>query len=111
MIKKRKTFAWSVKIWMAGNVADAERVCRQYCWEAGLCVTVTPTNYIYTGGSQSGFVVGLINYARFPVEESSELLQKAEELAKRLMTDLYQMSCSIETPTDSYYYERTSEIR
>jgi len=108
MIKKQAP-SFSVKIWMAGDVADAERVCREYCFDVGLCVTVTPTNYIYTGGAQSGFVVGLINYARFPTLETDQLVVVAEQLAEKLMYSLFQNSFSIETPVHTYYYEREKD--
>jgi hypothetical protein len=40
-------------IYIAGPVAKIESVCRKFC-ERGMCVTVTPTTYIYTGGSEGG---------------------------------------------------------
>lgn len=95
----------SVKIWMAGNVADAERVCRHFCYEVSLCVTVTPTNYIYAGGEQSGFIVGLINYPRFPTDKAN-IDGTADLLAHMLAEELCQRSWTIETPTHTYYHER-----
>lgn len=44
----------------------ARKVIQGYVDEAKLCVTLTPTEYIYTGGSEPGFIVGLISYPRFP---------------------------------------------
>ena len=58
-------------IWIAGSAADAERLCRDYCNRVGLCVTVTPTVFIYTGGAQSGVLVRLFNYPKFPAERDS----------------------------------------
>lgn len=104
-VNKKSSPSYSVKIWMAGNVADAEKVCRHFCWDVGLCVTVTPTNYIYTGGEQSGFVVGLINYPRFPALPNV-IEETAERLAKALAEELCQKSWTIETHSQTYYYER-----
>ena len=46
-----------------------EEAVQDYCNEMGLCVTVTKTNYIFTGGSEEGYIIGLINYPRFPTKE------------------------------------------
>lgn len=89
--------SYPVSIFVAGDVRDAERICRAYCAEIGLCVTVTPTNYIYTGGSQSGVIVGLINYPRFPAEPGL-IWAKAHALALKLIHGLYQESASIQAP-------------
>lgn len=77
--------------------AKARDICRAYCDEAGLCVTVTDTDYTYTGGGEPGVIVGLINYPRFP-KEPSEIFAKAEALAHLLIDGLHQQSCSIQAP-------------
>lgn len=48
---------------------DVEEHCQNYCDKHGLCVTITKTNYIFTGGSEEGYIIGLINYPRFPVSQ------------------------------------------
>lgn len=73
-------------IYMAGDVAQAKQVCREHCFFVGLCVTVEPVDYIYTGGEEAGFRVGLINYPRFPTT-SDDLRTKAFELADTLMIE------------------------
>lgn len=91
---------WEIKIFIAGDAAIARQICRQWCFEVGACVTVTPTNYIYTGGEESGVIVGIINYARFPtpVEDGRA---NAHVLAERLRVGLCQHSYSILTPDQS----------
>lgn len=81
-------------IFMAGDLAQAKQVCREYCFEVGLCVTVEPVDFIYTGGEEAGFKIGLINYPRFP-SAHDELYNRAAELADRLMVRLCQHSYSI----------------
>jgi ferredoxin len=34
---------------MAGDVATAHRVARDFCYQTGACLTVTPSKFIYTG--------------------------------------------------------------
>jgi hypothetical protein len=98
-----KTY-WT-RIYMAGNVADAERVCRGYCFNVGACVTVAPTEYVYSGGQESGIVVGFINYPRFP-KEPSAIAAQAETLAAMLADALFQRSYTIETPERTRWFTR-----
>lgn len=95
--------SYPVSIFIAGDARDAERVCRAYCNEIGLCVTVTPTNYIYTGGSQAGVIVGLINYPRFPAEPDA-IWEKAECLGHLLLAGLYQETFTIQAPDRTAFF-------
>lgn len=93
------------RIYMAGALEDAERVCRAHCFSVGLCVTVTPTAYIYSGGQEAGFIVGFINYPRFPCSPEA-LDARAEVLAQLLADALHQRSFTIETPTETRWHSR-----
>ena len=93
---------------MAGAIADAERVCREYCLEVGLCVSVTPTQYVYTGGQEAGFIVGLINYPRFPLLPGA-IDERAVALGMRLMVALCQLSFTVEMPSTTRWYSRRQE--
>lgn len=75
-------------------IDEARRVIQKYVNEVGLCVTLTPTEFIYTEGSEPGFAVGLINYPRFPSKPTT-LLAHAEKLAALLQDDLRQLRVSI----------------
>lgn len=55
-----------VTIWMAGDLATAHRVVREFCYAEGACFTVTASKFIYTAGEEDGFAIGLVNYPRFP---------------------------------------------
>src|SRR3546814_13709202 len=80
---------------MAGGMWDAQNVCNAYCDEVGFCVSLTRTDFSYTGGSEPGFIVGLINYPRFPAAPDV-LWAHAEALAARLRLALKQDSYSIQ---------------
>ena len=95
--------AYPVTIYMAGDVAKAREICRRYCDDVGLCVTLTPTEYIYTNGQESGFAVGLINYARFPADPV-EIEANAESLANQLREFLGQQSYTIQTAIRSTWH-------
>lgn len=96
-------------IFIAGDFEIAKQVCREHCWAAGLCVTVEPLTYIYTGGEETGVRVGLINYPRFPATHD-ELRNKACELAERLMRGLCQQSYSVVGPDKTEWYSRRDEV-
>jgi hypothetical protein len=91
-IKTAPTF--EAKIYIAGDLGMIKQICAAFCLEAGLCVTVKPLNFIYTGGVEAGASIGLINYPRFP-SEPDQIRGKATALAERLRRDLSQHSYSI----------------
>lgn len=86
---------YTVRLYMAGDVQEAKRVLRRECYPpaggGNLCVTVEPTTYIFAGGEEAGFVVGFVNYPRFPVEPD-ELWDRAKGIASRLIPELCQWS-------------------
>ena len=92
-------------IFIAGDFARAKEICRAYCFEIGLCVTVEPVDYIYTGGEEAGVRVGLINYPRFPCDEFA-LRLKAGNLADLLMEGLHQHSYSVVGPNETEWVSR-----
>jgi hypothetical protein len=92
-------------ICIAGDLATAKQVCREYCFSEGLCVTVEPVDYIYTGGEEAGVRVGLINYPRFPTEEA-KLRFHAWKLAQILMERLCQHSYSLVGPDQTEWFSR-----
>ena len=76
---------------------DAAALIQEYVNEVGLCVTVTPTTFLYTRGREPGLIIGLMNYPRFP--SSCEYLRHhARELAKRLRARLGQNGVSVAFP-------------
>ena len=92
-------------IFIAGDIDQAKQVCREHCFEVGLCVTIEPVTYIYTGGEEEGVRVGLINYPRFPATED-QIAEKARCLADRLMRRLCQHSYSIVGPDETGWFSR-----
>jgi len=77
-----------------------KEICQKHCDEIGLCVTVTPTEYIYTDGNEPGAEIGLINYPRFP--STPEVVRKrAIELAQILKRKTQQHRVSIMMPDET----------
>jgi len=96
--------AYSVKIYVSGPIEHVKQACRRYCLDVGLCVTVEPTTFIYTGGEEQGAVVGLIQYPRF--ETTEEIIwERAQALASFILDNIFQHSVLI---TDGIKTEWTS---
>jgi hypothetical protein len=96
-MKRVDVHSYPVSIFMAGDALEAMTICKAFCDQVGLCVTLTNTAFVYTGGGDVGFIVGLINYPRFP-KEPDEIFALAERLAADLCDGLKQQSYSIQAP-------------
>ena len=82
---------FTAEILICGDFGDAKRVCRRDCNDVGLCVTIIPSEYVYTGGAESGIIVRLIHYPRFGAKQGA-ILDKARALAELLRKELGQDS-------------------
>jgi hypothetical protein len=87
---EQKVKTYQVKIYLSGSIETIKNICREYCLK-GLCVTINPTLFIYTGGEEYGVEIGLINYPRFKDEEVN-ILNKAKELAELCRDGSFQHS-------------------
>lgn len=96
-IKIVKSHPYQVKVFIGGDLELAKQACQKFCDEKGECVTVEPTDYIYTNGSTPGVRVGFINYARFP-RSRRVIFDQALELARWLLLALDQESCTVIAP-------------
>lgn len=94
-----------------GSLCNPETVireCQAYCDAVGLCVSITETRFIYTGGSEPGLVIGLIAYPRFP---KTEIEGHAITLAKKLKLAARQLRVSIVTATWTWMLEEGDEYK
>ena len=106
IIKDEKT-DW-VRIYMSGPIEEAKQIIRHACLHEGLCVTIEPTLFIYTGGEEQGFVVGLLNYPRFPAS-TEHIWRRASEIAHMLLTGLAQHSVLLMTPDMTRWITRREQ--
>lgn len=91
MMKTLSDPTFVIDIYIAGEMADIEHQCAKYCMEIGLCVSVMPLKFIYTGGREDGAVVRLVNYPRFP-SDIETIRKKAKTLAILLIESCCQWS-------------------
>ena len=90
-------------------VAEIKEACQFFVQDEGLCVNVRETWYAYgdgegEGGNESGAVVELIHYPRFPRSQPEEsitvqALNLAEILMERMNQKRVSVVCSDETYT------------
>jgi hypothetical protein len=101
-----KTF--TAEICIAGNAEVAKQFCREYAMKHSVCVTVTPTDYVYVGGAEPGVIVRLINYPRFPSTQD-DIFIMAMDLAGQLRIALCQLSFTIITPETTIWRSYRNE--
>jgi ferredoxin len=89
-----------VRLYLSGPIEVAKQVLRAECMAVGLCVTIEPTLFVYTGGEEAGYVVGLLNYPRFP-SPPADLVERARALMQRLLAETHQHSALMVTPESS----------
>ena len=102
----KTTASFYADIHIGGDMQTIRQICREFCLQ-GLCVRITPCDFIFTGGSETGATVSLLRYRRFPSSTES-LEQKAIELAEKLLVGCCQRSCTVQTPVNSHYLENSN---
>ena len=107
-MRRERATSYPVQIFICGDYHKAQEICRKFCDEFGECVTVQRAEYIYRGGQESGLVVGLINYPRFP-REPWRIEERAFLLATVLRIELGQESFSIQYRDDTIWYSWRAE--
>lgn len=96
------------RIYIAGPIEVAKQILRAECMREGLCVTIEPTLFIYTGGEEHGYVVGLRNYPRFPCGMAT-LGHRAQEITRALIDATHQHSAMVVGPENTTWYTRRKE--
>lgn len=105
---ERSVPTYTARIYMSGPIEAAKQVIREECFRVGLCVTIEPTTYIYTGGEEPGFVVGLLNYPRFPTTPEA-LGTRARDLMLKLLDATYQHSALLVTQSETTWVSKRGE--
>jgi hypothetical protein len=89
-----------VRLFLSGPIEIAKQAIRAETLRAGLCVTIEPTTFIYTGGEEAGYVVGLLNYPRFPCDPQA-IEDRARDLMSKLLAATHQHSALMVAPDRS----------
>jgi ferredoxin len=117
IVKIAKTYYAKIYVGMREQYSDdihkineAYELCQDYCNKIGLCVTVTPTKFIYKNGNEDGFIVGLINYPKFTMT-AKKLEHISFDLANKLMINFKQLRVSVEFPKKTYMLENKNLLK
>lgn len=94
-----------ITLYLSGPIEVAKQALRSECMRQGLCITIEPTTFIYTGGEETGYRVGLLNYPRFP-SEPFDLEARATFIALMLLEATHQHSALIVTPSLTYWFTK-----
>lgn len=94
-----------ITLYLSGPIEVAKQALRAECLREGLCVTIEPTTFIYTGGEEEGYRVGLLNYPRFPCTPE-ELEARAQVVAMALLEATHQHSALMVTPTTTRWFSK-----
>jgi len=95
-------------IYMAGDISTAKNYLAKRAANEGNCWSVEPTEFIYSGGREHGFVIRYINYPRIPWGKE-KIKDAASKLALELIHELGQGSCSIVFTDETIYISRRKE--
>lgn len=99
-MKTETAATYVARLYLSGPIEVAKQTVRAETLREGLCVTVEPTTFIYTGGEEAGYVVGLLNYPRFPCS-TQQLEDRARDLMLKLLAATHQHSALMVTPGKS----------
>lgn len=100
--------SYTVQVFIAGPLHRIEDVCREFCYREGLCVSVEPTRFIYTGGEETGAAIRLVNYPRFPTTPRA-LALTARRLAKELIEKCHQETALVVSPKFTRWITRRKD--
>ncbi len=92
------------------TLEECEQICQDYCDLVGLCVTVTPTKYIYKNGNEQGVIIGLIQYPRFPCLEL-EIENHALFIGRTLLEKFGQYRITINLPNEVVMLTNDSKLQ
>ena len=102
--------SYEVSVYIGGDflIRDAESVAQSFCDRIGMCVSISKTRFVYTGGACSGVRVGFINYGRFP-STRGDIFRAAVELAEIMVCELGQDSASVVATDRTVWISRRAE--
>lgn len=91
------------------TLEETEHICENFVNDIKECITITPTKFKYVGGSEDGFIIGLISYPLYP-RKQKEILNRAFTLSEILLRELKQEKITITTPHKSYTLQKQDYV-
>jgi len=98
---------YSCAIYIASNFDDVRLTLQKMAASVGMCVSIERCGFVYTGGFEEGVAIRLINYPRFP-STPEKIKDMALKMAKHVMVETGQGSCSVECSDETIFLSRRS---
>ena len=89
------------------EIAELLEYCAAFCRKVDTTVSVTPTVFVYSKGSELGAIIGLI-HAHSPCREE-EIRRNSLELAKALLDEFNQTTVSVVFPDETIVFENRQD--
>ena len=94
--------SYHISIYCTGEKVALYAAIQSVCDSIGLCVSIFPCDYLFTGGMESGYEIRLINYPRFPSTKEA-IKAKAMQVVEAIFTVNPKGSLTMVDPWDSVY--------
>jgi len=101
---------FTADIYIAGSAEKAIELLRLKCMDVGLCVSAFKCDYVYSGGLESGMMIRLINYPRFP-KTNQEVHGMAVSISEWLIVELGQWSATVSSPLGTVTISRRNDAQ
>ena len=108
-LREETVGTWIAWIYVAGDMDTIRNTCRDATFPSGMCVSIKRMESIYAGGLEMGAEVTLFQYPPFK-ESETELEQKMNDLAVRLLEANFQFSCTVVMPDKTIFLSRRKKI-
>ena len=112
-IKEIKTFKATIYLGLKRMDTEEQQnkellkiICQDFVDDKKDCINIVDREYIYTYGLELGVSIEFIQYPRFPRKESI-IVERALELAEKLMISYYQYNCTVITNKKTYLIKNT----
>lgn len=96
--------SFEAKIFISGDITKIKDVCAAFCECNDLCVSVIEMDFVFTGGTEKGACIGLIQYPRFP-KDTQTIVNQAKSLVTLLLYECHQRSCTLMYGDEVEFFE------
>jgi hypothetical protein len=88
---------YQATIYIAGDLVTARALLREEAYQQWLCVSLTPTEFVFTGAVESGVAIGFVNYPEVS-STPEKIFERAKDIATKLIPKMGQRSALVVGP-------------
>lgn len=94
MTTTRHITTYQATIYVGGDLATARAFLRDAAYQEWLCVSLTPTEFVFTGAVEAGVAIGFCAYPEVPVDPE-QIFERARQIATGLVKALGQRTALV----------------